>query len=174
MTDFLQLAKDRYSVRKFDSKREVTREQIDSIIEAALCAPTAVNNQPFRVWVLTSEEARAKAASATKMAFLAETPVVFAVGAKEDEAWVRQYDQKNFAEVDASIVATQMMLEIHDLGLGSTWVGHFDAPKFKELFPEMKDYSLIALFPVGYAAQDSEPSPRHTKKRDRDELFIEL
>lgn len=174
MTDFLQLAKDRYSVRKFDGTREVSREQIDSILEAAVCAPTAVNNQPFRVWVLTSDDARAKAASATKMAFLAETHVIFAVGAKEDEAWVRQYDGKNFAEVDASIAATQMMLEIHAQGLGTTWVGHFDAPKYKELFPEMSGYSLIALFPVGYPAEDSEPSPRHTEKRPSTELVKEL
>ena len=37
--DFLTLAKDRYSARKFVSG-EVPQEDIDKIIEAGLCAPT--------------------------------------------------------------------------------------------------------------------------------------
>ena len=56
----------------------------------------------------------------------------------------------NYADVDASIVATHIMLAIHDEGLGSTWCGHFDQAKVKELFPETEKYNLIAMFPVGY------------------------
>ena len=41
------------------------------------------------------------------------------------------------------------MLGIHDAGLGSTWVGSFNAPEMKKRYPEMQDYELIAIFPVG-------------------------
>lgn len=77
---------------------------------------------------------------------------------------MRPFDKKNFADVDASIAATHIMLAIEDLGLGTTWVAHFDAPKLKELFPEMADYELVAIFPVGYPAEDAAPSPRHTER----------
>ena len=77
---------------------------------------------------------------------------------------MRSFDKKNFADVDASIAATHMMLEIEALGLGTTWVGHFDAPKLKELFPEMADYELVAIFPVGYPAEDAKPSTRHAER----------
>lgn len=174
MNDFLQLARDRYSVRSFDPSRPVTDEQVDSIVKAALYAPTAVNNQPFRILVLKSKEAREKAVSCTKMKFIGDAPVIFAVGAKPDEAWVRQYDSKNFAEIDAAIVSTQIMLQIHALGLGSTWIGHFDAPMFKEVFPEMKDTELIALFPAGYPSDEAAPSPRHELSRPEDELVTVL
>ena len=88
---------------------------------------------------------------------------------KKDEAWVRKFDNYNFADVDASIVATHMMLEIADLGLGTTWVGHFDEPLLKEEFPEMKDYELIAIFPVGYPAEDAKPAERHNIRRNVEE-----
>ena len=90
------------------------------------------------------------------MKFIEPAPVIFAIGSKADIAWVRPYDQKNFADIDAAIVTTQMMLAIHDLGYGSTWIGHFDAVSLKKLFPEMEDYELIALLPVGIMAEDGQ------------------
>ncbi len=167
--DFLTLAKDRYSARKFVNG-EIPQEDIDKIIEAGLCAPTAVNFQPFKIWAFSSAEAKTKLLSCTKMKFIEPAPVIFAVGSKPDGAWVRPYDKKNFSDIDASIVTTQMMLCIHDLGYGSTWIGHFDADALKKLFPEMEEYSLIALLPVGIMADDCKPSERHTVSKTADEL----
>ena len=170
MTDFLQLARDRFSARKFDPSRPVTDEQINAVIKAGLDAPTAINFQPFRIWVFRSAEAKEKLLSATKMKFIADAPVIFMIGGKAEGAWVRPFDQKNFSEIDAAIVTTHMMLEIHDLGLGSTWIGHFDAPKVHELFPETAGYSLVALLPAAYMAEDCQPSERHPLSKPEDEL----
>lgn len=49
--EFLELAKKRYSCRNFLNK-EVEKEKIDNILEAARLAPTAVNFQPQRILVL--------------------------------------------------------------------------------------------------------------------------
>ena len=92
------------------------------------------------------------------------------VGYKEAEGWVRSFDQRNFADIDAGIIATHMMLEIEDLGLSTTWVGYFDAPRLQSLYPEMKEYHLIALFPIGYAAEDAAPSDRHFKRKKTEEI----
>ena len=54
---FLELAQERYSVRTYSDK-PVEREKIDLILKAAQLAPTAVNYQPFRVYVLESEGAQ--------------------------------------------------------------------------------------------------------------------
>ena len=159
--DFLGLAKERYSVRKFSDK-PVEDEKIGKILEAANLAPSACHIFPFRVWVFKSPEAREKVAQTTRFTFGA--PVIFCVAADPSKAWVRASDGRNFADVDASIVGTHMMLETADLGLGSTLVGSFDAPKLKELFPELEPYDLVALFPTGYPAEDCEPSPNHFKR----------
>ena len=158
---FLDLAKKRYSCRKL-SAQPVEEEKLQKILEAGNLAPTAHNNQPLHIWLLESAEAMEKVSQTTSFIFGA--PVAFVVGSKADDAWVRPFDKKNFADVDASIAATHMMLAIEDLGLGTTWVAHFDAPKLKELFPEMEDYELVAIFPVGYPAEDAKPSARHAER----------
>jgi nitroreductase len=173
MGTFLELAHDRYSVRKISS-RPVEEEKIEKIIEAGIVAPTATNAQPIRIFVLKSQEAKELLMKATSFPFVKSAPVNIVVGSCEGEAWVRPFDGKNYADVDASIVATHIMMEIHDLGLGSTWCGFFDPEKMKEEFPEMKGCELIALFPVGYPEEDSVPARKHTEYRDREELVREF
>ena len=167
--DFLELAKNRYSCRKF-SDRKVEDEKIEKIIKAGICAPTAVNYQPFKIWRVESEEARVNIHSVTTCTFGANTFLI--VGCDRTAAWTREYDNYNFADVDGAIVATHMMLEIQALGLGTTWVGHFDAAKLKEIYPEMKNYDLIAIFPIGYSDESDggKPSPRHSIRKSEAEL----
>ena len=165
--DFLDLAKARYSCRKF-SDRPVEKDKLDSIIEAAVSAPTAKNLQPWRLWVIRSNEAMEKVKSATACHFGA--PVVLAVGGCAKDAWVRPFDNRNFEDVDAAIVGTHIMMAVQDMGLGTTWVGFFDEPKMKELFPEMAEYDLVALFPIGYPAEDAVPADRHNQRKAKEEL----
>ncbi len=165
--NFLELAKDRYSCRQL-SDRAVEQEKINMILEAAQAAPTAHNAQPYKIWVLQSEEAKAKLAEVNSYMFGAS--LFFVVGGEKSRAWVRSFDGENFSMVDASIVATHMMLEIHALGLRSTWVGKFDTPRMKELFPEMQDYDLVAIFPVGYPAEDAHPAHLHRERRELSEI----
>lgn len=49
--NFLDLAKERYSCRSFEEK-EIEKEKIEKILEAARVAPTAVNYQPQRILIL--------------------------------------------------------------------------------------------------------------------------
>ena len=63
-----------------------------------------------------------------------------------------------------------MMLEIQDLGLGTTWVGSFDEEKLKDLFPSMKGYNIVALFPTGYPAENAHPSRLHTIRKEKEQV----
>ena len=167
--EFFQLAKERYSCRKFSDK-PVEDEKLNMILDAAISAPTAKNVQPLKLWVIRSKDALGKIKSSTPFKWIENVNVIIVVGGKAESAFVRPSDNRNFEDVDASIVATHIMLAVHDLGLGSTWVGLFDEPKVKELFPEMKDYDLVALFPIGYPADDAEPSERHSVRKEKSEL----
>lgn len=154
MTDFLELARSRYSCRSF-SERPVEAEKLDALVEAAVAAPTAVDRQPWHLWVVESPDAVARLSALTRFGFGAR--VILVLGARADEAWVRKYDGRNFADVDASIVGTHIMLAAHDLGLGTTWVGHFDAPAVQEAFPETAGYDLVALSPWGTPPRATSP-----------------
>ena len=163
--DFMTLARDRYSCRSFKNT-PLTEEQIQQILEAARIAPTAANKQPVHVWVITKPEDLAKLKGATNYTYGA--PAIFMVGCRKESAWVRKYDGKNGAEVDAAIVGTHIMLAASSLGLGNVWVGSFDPAVVKDAFPETADYEVVALFPVGTAAIPF--SPNHGKRKFPEEF----
>ena len=167
--DFENLIRKRFSCRKFSS-RPVEPEKIEKIIQAAILAPTAVNRQPFHIFKMDSPQAKEAVRACTKCHFGADTFLI--IGSSTESGWVRPFDNKPFADVDAAIAATHMMLMIEELGLASTWVGYFDVPALKQKCPQMKNWDLIALFPIGYAAE--EPSPRHFERKSTQELVTAL
>ena len=169
--DFMELSQTRYSCRKF-SNRPVEDEKIAKVVEAFRNAPSAVNRQPLHLWVVKSKKRLEDVKQCTRYHF--DAPVVLIVGYKESEAWVRSFDGKNHGDVDATIAGTQAMLEIQELGLGSTWVGYFDPAAVKERFPETKEFVVTALFPFGYPAEDAEPSPMHSKRKSTDDIVTYL
>ena len=166
---FQALVRERYSCRAFKDT-PLKQGQIDQILEAARLAPTAANKQPVHVWVVKSPEALEKLKGATDYTYGA--PVVFMVGAKADAAWVRKYDGKNGAEIDAAIVGTHIMLEASALGLGNVWVGSFDPAVIKEQFPETVGYEVVCLFPVG--VPDAQPGPNHAKRVAPEDFASEI
>lgn len=159
--EFMEVVKQRYSVRKFDS-RPVDPELIQIILETARMAPTAVNRQPQRLLVLQSPDDMEKLAQCTKYTFGA--PAAIIVGVDESAAWVRPYDQDNSGVVDASIVATHIMLAIRNLDLGSCWVGHFDPAAIRTKFNFPPSVKPVAVFPFGYPAADCQPGSRHFER----------
>ena len=168
---FLELAKARYSCRKLTAAA-IEPEKIERILQAAVAAPTAKNAQRYTIWAVKSPEALDKLKQTTNYTFGAA--LAFVIGAKKDGAFDRPFDNKNFSEIDAAIVATHLMLAIQDEELGTTWVGYFDAPKMQQLFPEMQGYELVAVFPVGYPAEGAKPNIRHEERRPLSEVVVEL
>lgn len=167
--DFLELAKDRYSVRKFSDKK-VEQEKVDAIIESAMLAPTACNLQPERLLVLNDENALNKLKECTPFHFNA--PLAIIVCYDKNECWKRKYDGKESGEVDASIITTHMMLEVTNLGLGSTWVGSYNPQKLIETFNIPQNFVPIAILPIGYPASDSTPSPGHNSSLEQDKIVF--
>ena len=169
--EYTQLIRKRYSCRSF-SQKPVEEEKIQTIVEAGIMAPTAKNEQPFRIFCMQSQKAKEAIRSVTKCHFGADCFLV--IGAVPQAGFIREFDGRDYADVDASIAATHMLLEIHNQGLATTWVGYFDAPKLQQLCPECQGLDLIAIFPVGYPADNAAPSPRHTERKSPDSLLIRL
>lgn len=164
---FLELAKKRCSIRKF-KKDKVEKEKIDQILEAGRLAPTAVNKQPQRIVVIDNLQVAEKLKEVTPYTFSA--PIFIVVCYDKTACWVRPYDEHLSGEVDASIAATHMMLMIKEIGLDTTWVGHFEPDKLAKLLELGENMVPVALFPVGYAAEDAKPSHLHEKRLPIEEL----
>ncbi|MCR4824447.1 MAG: nitroreductase family protein [Bacteroidales bacterium] len=160
-THFAELAAARYSCRSF-SDRELNPDKVNKILDVARLAPTAANRQPVHVWAVTGADALERL---HKVHAAFNAPAVFMIGAKADEAWIRGYDNKNGAETDAAIVATHIMLEAADLGLGNIWIGSYDPAKIADVFPETAGYEITALIAVGHPADDAGPGPKHEARK---------
>lgn len=165
--DFLELASDRYSVRSF-SDRPVEQEKVDKILKAAQVSPTACNKMPIRIYVLQSQEALKKLQKC-KFSHFGET-LAFIVCAQTDKCWQREFDGKKSSDVDASIVTTQMMLEAHSLGLGSTWIMHFIPEAVIEEFNIPENEEPVSILVLGYAKEGTVPSSQHYQNKSIEEL----
>lgn len=162
---FLEIAKKRYSVRSY-TEQKVDQKDLDLILEAGRVAPTGKNSQPQRLYVAQGEEALKKIKKAAR---IYDAPVAILVCADISTAWVRPYDEKNIADIDASIVTTHMMLQATELGLGSLWICWFDPVVIREELSLPENVVPVNLLVVGHANTEKQTpamSPdRHEKLR---------
>ncbi len=167
--DFLKLANERFSVRKFKNIH-LEKEIIDKIISCGHIAPTGCNLQPQRILVLNKDESIEKLKKCTKCHFNAPTAMIICYC--KDESWIRKYDGALSAPVDASIVTTHMMLMAHSLGVGSCWVMHFDPVATRNEFDIPQNYEIAAMLMLGYPSDDAEPIDMHSTYRPLEEVVF--
>lgn len=165
--DFLQLAADRYSVRSFTSE-PVSQETIDKIIEAGRVAPTAVNSQPQKIYVVKEPVMIEKLNQVSPCLFGAPQCFVFCY---DDARVCPRGENGNYGDIDVTIVLTHMALEAADLGIGTCIVGRYDPAALAEAMDLPETIHPVLLMPFGYAAADCKPSPRHTSYRDISETI---
>jgi nitroreductase len=166
---FIELAQKRYSVRKFSDK-PVEEEKLERVLQAGRLAPTAKNIQPQRIYVAKSPQALEKLNKCSPCIFGA--PVALVVCYDESVSWVRSRDNKNYGEVDAAIVATHMILQAQELGLGTVLVGVFDAEELRRAFNLPDNLVPSLVIPLGYAAADAAPAPMHEQRKPLSETVI--
>ena len=165
--EFNDVLNRRYSCRAF-AARGVEQEKVERILEAGRIAPTAVNKQPVHIWAVSNPATLEAIKGVTRSNYGA--PLILVVGCRPADAWVRRYDGKNGAEVDAAIVATYLMLAAENEGLATLWVGSFDPALLRGILPGAEDYELVAMINVGYPSADSQPSPMHSERKTIEEL----
>ena len=101
-------------------------------------------------------------------------PLLLVVCCRPADAWVRRYDGKNGAEVDAAIVATYLMLAAENEGLSTLWVGSFDPALLRDILPGTEGYELVAMINVGYPSAGCEPSTMHGERKALGELVTRV
>ena len=159
--NFLELAKKRFSVRKFE-KKKVEGEKLSQILEAGRVAPTAANYQPQRVIVVREEPGMAKL---KKAANVYEAPLAVIVCADHQVAWKRPFDGKGMVDIDATIVTDHMMMEATDLGLGTVWICYFKPDVLRKEFNIPDHVEPVNILAIGYTAGQIASPDRHDKAR---------
>ncbi len=94
---------------------------------------------------------------------IAQAPasLVFCANPARSAAKYRNRGERLFALQDATIACAFAMLAATALGLGTVWVGAFDDGAVQRVLG-VGDLLPVAILPVGYPAEDPEPTPRRS------------
>ena len=169
--DFLEIARSRYSCKKFDS-RQIEKEQLNTILEAGRLAPTAKNLQEQRVYVVQSAEGLAKIDTLTPCRYGAPTVIIMAFDKNNVFTYAGQkYDS---GIEDATIVATHMLLAAKSAGVESCWVNFFDPDKAAEAFQLPENEEILMFLCLGFAAEGSGPLANHSSRKPLEETVTYL
>jgi len=166
--NFLDLAKKRYSVRKYQPQK-VEKEKLLAILEAGRVAPSAHRCQPAKIIVVQETEGLNKI---KKTANIYDSPLALIICSDRNIAWVRPFDNKNYSDIDVAIVTDHMALQATDLGLGTLWIGNFNPQIIKQEFNLPDNIDPINILAIGYAADNPSSPNRHDKERKPLTSFI--
>jgi nitroreductase len=150
--------KGRRSVRSY-TQQTVESGKIGTILEAGRLSPSASNRQKWKFIVVRDPATREKLARASmNQTFVGQAPVVLVACATESKA-VMRCGLPTYA-VDVSIAFAYMLLQAHELGLGSCWIGAFDEDEVKSILGVPREVRVAALSPIGYPATEDAARPR--------------
>jgi nitroreductase len=159
---FNQLARKRYSTRKYDTK-PVEKEKLKYILETGRIAPSAANYQPWFFIVLEEEKHREKIWESYNRPWFKEAPVIIILCADHKKSWKR-LDGKDHADIDIAIAADHMTLAAAELGLGTCWICNFDPVKCVEVLKLPAHIEPVVILSLGYPLDVCDPD-RHLTKR---------
>lgn len=170
MLDVMEAIGNRRSVRKF-TDQEVTREQLQTVLEAGRWAPSWANTQCWEVITVTQPELKTSlqetlfkgnpAANA-----ITQAPVVLAVcGRLQTAGYYKGQVTTKFGDwflFDLGLFIQNICLAAHDQGLGSVVVGLLDHDQAAKALQVPEGVELAALVPLGHPAHEPQVPDRRS------------
>jgi len=186
----LELLKKRSSVRNF-SKKVISEEIIDYILEAGRLSPSGGNEQPWKFGVINDKKLIKRISeTAYNQQWMAEANLLIVLCAEivkaesggrdiqkarfpelEDEIQAMEkelYCKLNQEEHQTKIAGTHMVLAALEHGIGSTWVSYFRVDELSKLLGLSGDCIPTEIIAFGY------PGDKKTaqKKKSVDEIVF--
>ena len=154
-----EIIKKRRSIRKFESGKPVTREQLDQLLEAAMLAPSACNSRPWEFIAVTKRETLDEIARVhpyAQMCKTASAAVVVVAIPQTDEKSAGYFPQ------DCGAATQNILLETAALGLGACWCGVYPRDERIAGFRKLLDINepKIPFNVIAIGAPAEEPDSR--------------
>ena len=150
--EFFEAVGARRSTRAYLA-RAVPPEMLQRILEAANLAPSAGNLQSYEIFAVTNKRKREDLARAAReQIFIAGAPVAL-VFAKHPALCAERYGQRAeslYSIQDATIACAFAQLAAAAQGLGSCWIGAFDAQAVRKIVGAPRGVTPVAILPIGY------------------------
>lgn len=155
--EFSEVMAKRRSVRHFSNRLDVSEDDIRTVLEAAVCAPTAGNIQPWRFTVVRTLEARERLGAALRQRWATAAPVVIVVSVDPRPCAARYGDRGEYLYglQDTAAATENILLAAVDLGLAACWIGAFEEEPVREALGIRHPITPVAIVPIGYSAESA-------------------
>ncbi len=152
----------RRSIRRY-TEEPVSEEQIKTLLEAAMAAPSASNRKPWHFVVVTERETLDRLAEAHKYAkMLHGAPVCISVCGDQsvsERFWVQ----------DCSAATENLLLAATALGLGAVWCGVYPSHERVEAMSKILGIEApvvpLNIIAIGHPAEEKEPRTQYDEGR---------
>lgn len=161
----------RRSTRKFNDE-EITKEELDKILQSALLAPTSMNRKPCNFMVVERKEtlellSKSKDHGADLISG-ANKAIVVVADALVADTWIE----------DSSIALTYMHLMATELGLGSCWVqihlrsrdGVDSQGIVRDILKIDDHYNIVGILALGHS--DDIPDAHSIEELDKNKIHF--
>ncbi len=155
----------RRSIRCYTDQK-VNDEQVKTLLEAAMCAPSAGNEQPWHFIVIRDRQLLDRVpeyhpySSMIKQASLA---ILICADTR-----LSKYDVDYWIQ-DCAAATENLLIAVQDLGLGAVWLGVYPRQErvqgLRRIFNIPDEVVPFALVPVGYPAEHRSGENRYREDR---------
>ena len=145
----------RTSVRQYAPDRTISRDTVETLLRAAMSAPTAVNKQPWAFIAIDSREDLDSLAAVLPYArMLTKAPLAIVTCGDLSKVIDSETSEQGFWIQDVSAATENLLLAAHALGLGAVWTGVYpDSGRVKAVQQRLGLPDTIiplAVVPIGY------------------------
>ena len=149
----------RWSGRAYDRNKNLTREQLLALAEAARWAPSCYGDQPWRF--IFFDSSRNKPAWDQAFSTLAEGNKTWAKDAPllilscADSIMSKNGQANRWAQYDTGAAAENLCLQATAMGLMAHQMGGFDSDLCRELFAVPEQFVPMAMISIGYQLDEN-------------------
>ena len=164
-----ELLQERYSPRAF-TEQGVSKETIQSLLEAARWAPSSFNEQPWRFFVATKEnpdefDQLLACLVPGNQDWAKSAPVLMLSVAKL--TFSRNNKPNRHALHDVGLAVSQLIAQATATGIRAHQMAGFDVDKARASFGIPEGFEPVAAIAIGYS---NEGAPASRSRRPQDEL----
>lgn len=164
----------RTSIRKFDPSREVSAADEEQLLRAAMCAPSAMNKQPWH-FIVVRDAAKLKALAealpysrvgeGARLAIVVCGDLDNGLPGRGKEYWIQ----------DCSAATQNLLLAAKARGLGAVWTGVYPGEdrvaSVRQILAIPEGFMPLNVIPVGYPAENPPPKDKWNPEKIHRDRF---
>lgn len=148
----------RRSIRKFKEGVQIPREEINTMLEAAMMAPSANNTRPWEFIVVQNRERMEKIMGFQKYSQMLKTASVAIIICGRPD--LQTGNCVGFWPLDCGAATENLLLQAEDLGYGACWCGAYPTDSTVKDAQELFQISSVPCAIIAVGVPEESPAAR--------------